>query len=192
MVRIIERQTLHSGYLTVERIKVRLSDGSEVVREIESHGDAAAVLPYDRERRCALTVSLFRAPVFTVSGADMLEEACAGMIDPGEDADTAIRREAYEELGVVLRDLEPIGRVYSTAGVSTERVSLYLAPYRLADRTGAGGGLAAEHENITVNERSLDSLAADVDAARIDDAQLLQLTLALRLRHPELFQPGGA
>lgn len=117
----------------------------------------------------------------------MIEEVCAGMIDPGENAETAIRREAYEELGVILTDLEPIGRVYSTPGVSTERISLYLARYSLADRTGTGGGAAGEHENITVNERSLAALAADVNAARIDDAQLLQLTMALQLRHPELF-----
>jgi 8-oxo-dGTP pyrophosphatase MutT (NUDIX family) len=118
----------------------------------------------------------------------MLEEACAGMIDPGEDADTAARREAFEELGVVLTVLEPVGRVYSTPGVSSERISLYLAPYSLADRTGPGGGAAGENENITVHERALTALAADADAARMEDAQLLQLAMALRLRHPELFQ----
>jgi nudix-type nucleoside diphosphatase (YffH/AdpP family) len=187
MIHILERGSLHSGYLNVERIKVRLSDGSEVVREVESHGEAVAVLPYDAARRCVLTVSLYRAPVFVTSGAEMLEEACAGMIDAGEDAATATRREAQEELGVVLTDLEPIGRLYSTSGVSTERISLYLARYSLADRTGKGGGLAEEHENITVIERSVASLAADADTGRIENAQLFQLTLALRLRHPELF-----
>jgi nudix-type nucleoside diphosphatase (YffH/AdpP family) len=192
MVDLIERTTLYSGYLTVECVKVRLPDGALVVREVESHGDAVAVLPYDPVRRCALTVSLFRAAVYTVSGADMLEEACAGMIDPGEDADTAMRREAYEELGVVLTELEPIGRVYSTPGVSMERIGLYLARYSLADRTGVGGGKAGEHENITVNERSLSSLAAAAYAAQIDDAQLLQLVMALQLRHPELFRSAPA
>jgi len=187
MVDIIERKTLHSGYLTVEAIKVRLSDGTEVGREVESHGDAVAVLPYDPVRRCALTVSLFRAPVYTVSGAEALEEACAGMIDAGESADTALKREAYEELGVVLSELEPIARLYSTPGISTERISLFLARYAPGDRVGAGGGAAGEHENITVNERPLTELAADADAARIEDAQLFQLVLALRLRHPELF-----
>jgi nudix-type nucleoside diphosphatase (YffH/AdpP family) len=188
MIRITERKTLHSGYLTVERVTVQLPDGTEVVREVESHGEAVAVLPYDPVRRCALTVSLYRAPVYVVAGAEMLEEACAGMIDAGEHADTAVRREAYEELGVVLTDLEPIARLYSTSGVSTERISLYLARYSPADRTGKGGGIVGEQENITVNERSLASLAADAEAGRIENAQLFQLTLALRWRHPELFQ----
>lgn len=186
-IEIIDRKTLYSGYLTIESLKVRLADGSEVIREVESHGEAVTVLPYDPKRRCALTASLFRAPVFAASGREMLEEPCAGMIDPGEDAATAVRREAHEELGVVLSELEFIGRIYSTPGVSTERVSLYLAPYSLSDRTGAGGGAPGEEENITVNERSLASLSADLDAARLDNALLLQLVMALRLRHPELF-----
>ena len=186
-IEIIDRKTLYSGYLTIESVKVRLPDGAEIVREVESHGEAVTVLPYDPRRRCALTASLFRAPVFAVSGRETIEEPCAGMIDQGEDAATAVRREAHEELGVVLSELEFIGRIYSTPGVSTERVSLYLAPYSLSDRIGAGGGAPGEEENITVNERSLASLSEDLDAARLDNALLLQLVMALRLRHPELF-----
>jgi hypothetical protein len=48
---ILERQIAHADYLTVERLRMRLSDGAEVSREVERHGDAAAVLPYDVERR---------------------------------------------------------------------------------------------------------------------------------------------
>jgi nudix-type nucleoside diphosphatase (YffH/AdpP family) len=191
-IEITERKTLYSGYLTIESLKVRLGNGAEIIREVESHGEAVTVLPYDPRRRCALTASLFRAPVFAASGRETLEEPCAGMIDAGEDAATAVRREAHEELGVVLTDLEFIGRVYSSPGVSTERVNLYLAPYTLAERTGAGGGAPGEEENITVNERSLASLAADLEAARIDNALLLHLVMALRLRHPELFSPSAA
>src|SRR4029077_16054918 len=78
---ILERQIAHAGYLTVERLRMRLTDGAEVSREVERHGDAAAVLPYDVERRSALVVRLFRAPVLVASGEEMSEEACAGMIE---------------------------------------------------------------------------------------------------------------
>jgi len=81
---------------------------------------AVAVLPYDVERRSALVVRLFRAPVLVASGEEMSEEACAGMIE-NEDADTTARREAYEELGVDLPSLEFVARVWSSPGVSTER-----------------------------------------------------------------------
>ena len=168
---ILERQIAHAGYVTVERLRMRLTDGAEVSREVERHGDAAAVLPYDAERRSALVVRLFRAPVLVASGEEMSEEACAGMIE-NEDADTAARREAYEELGVDLPSLEFVGRVWSSPGVSTERQSLFLAPYRSADRISAGG-VEGECEGITVVERLLAELAADVDQGRIADGKLL-------------------
>lgn len=185
---ILECTTVYSGYLTVDTLQVRLSDGSIVSREVERHGDAAAVLPYDRERCCALVVHLFRAPVFKEAGTVAMEEACAGMISQaGEDAEAAARREAYEELGVRLSSLDLVSRVWSTPGVSSERVSLFLAPYVSADRIAAGGGRRGEHEGISVVERSLATLATAADQGRIEDGKLLTLVLALRLRHPELF-----
>jgi 8-oxo-dGTP pyrophosphatase MutT (NUDIX family) len=114
-----------------------------------------------------------------------LEEACAGMIGD-ETAEAAARREAYEEMGVALGPLEFVARVWSSPGISTERQTLFMAPYVAADLIGPGGA-AGEHENITVTERSLDELAAASDQGRIEDGKLLTLVLALRLRRPELF-----
>src|SRR5579859_3885091 len=114
---ILDRDTTRIGYVTVERLRVRLADGAEVIREVESHGDAVAVLPYDPTRRQALIVRLFRAPAFDRLGEEALEEACAGMIETsdgeigeGQPADETgtVRREAMEELGLRLAD--QIGR----------------------------------------------------------------------------------
>jgi len=184
--KVLARETVYRGYLGVERLQVRLADGAEVWLEVESHGEAAVVLPYDADRRCALVARLFRIAVFETTREVVLEEACAGMIG-NEDAETAARREALEELGVRLQSLELIGRFWSSPGVSTERHSLFLAPYSASDRVGPGGGVADEHEGITVAERSLAELAADADQQRIADGKLLTLILALRLRRPELF-----
>src|ERR1700730_2693399 len=49
------------------------------------------------------------------------------------------------------------------------------------------GGVEGEREGITVVERLLAELAADVDHGRIADGKLLTLVLALRLRRPDLF-----
>lgn len=184
--KILTRETVYSGYLTVKRLQVRLADGAEARLEIEEHGEAAVVLPYDPDRRCALVARLFRVAVFETTGEEALEEACAGMIGD-EDAETAARREAHEELGVALRSLEFVGRFWSSPGVSTERHSMFLAPYSHADRVAAGGGVAGEHEGITVIERMLADLAMDVDQARIADGKLVMLMLALRQRRPDLF-----
>jgi nudix-type nucleoside diphosphatase (YffH/AdpP family) len=141
---VIARKTGYAGYLTVQTVRVRLRDGSEVDREVESHGDAVAVLPFDPERRTALTVELFRLPVLDASGRAVLQEACAGMIEEGERPEATVRREAEEELGVKLSSLEPVTRVWSSPAESTERVSLFLAVYGEADRDGEGGGGGAE------------------------------------------------
>ena len=169
---LLGRQVVYRGYLTVSSLSLRVRDGAIVTREMASHGDAAAVLPYDPVRRCALVVHQLRGPVLYETGALQLEEACAGMIGH-EDAGAAARREAGEELGVRLHDLEFIACIWSSPGVSSERQTLYLAPYGAADRTGPGGGLAAEHEDITVVERTLASLAEDQRAGRIVDGKLL-------------------
>jgi nudix-type nucleoside diphosphatase (YffH/AdpP family) len=188
---ILDRDTTHIGYVTVERLRICLADGAEVIREVESHGDAIAVLPYDPGRRTALIVSLFRAPAFDRFGVEALEEACAGMIEihDGQAADEpgTVRREAMEELGLRLGDLEFVARVWSSPGVSAERVALYLAPYETADRIAPGGGLAEEHENISVIERPLALLAEQAQAGLIVDLKLLTLVLALRARRPDLF-----
>ena len=41
---ILQRETVHQGYLTIERLRLRLSDGGEASREVERHGEAAVVL----------------------------------------------------------------------------------------------------------------------------------------------------
>ncbi len=184
--RIVERVVERAGYVSVERLRIRLADGADIWREVERHGDSVAVLPYDGVRRVALVARQFRAPVFAMSGETTLEEACAGMID-GEAAEATARREALEELGVRLGDLEFLATVWPSPGIGAERQTLFLAPYAAADRVADGGGLAIENEGIEVVERPLEDLAADADAGRIGDAKLLTLVMALRLRRPALF-----
>ena len=162
-----------------------MPDGVEVERHIEEHGCAAAVLPYDPERRCALLVSMPRAPVIQ-EGEDDLLEAMAGALE-GERADECARREAREEGGVRLDQLEPLGTFWSMPAFSTERLSLFLAPYRQANRVGEGGGAATEHENIIVHEIALRDLWQRAAAGALRDLKTVFLLQSLRLRHPHLF-----
>ena len=187
MVAILDSKCVHDGWMKLHVATLSGDDGISFQREIEHHGDAVAVLPYDPERRVALLVKLPRAPVlFRGASSDFLE-APAGLIDEGEQPIDAARREAHEEVGVRLGTLEPIGHTWSMCGVSTERMALFLAPYTAVDRTGAGGGLVEEHENITVVEMSLAELRQLADADALVDLKTLTMVQTLRLRHPELF-----
>jgi nudix-type nucleoside diphosphatase (YffH/AdpP family) len=185
-VELRKLETVYQGYSTVMRATLAGPDGSTFEREIEHHGHAAAVLAYDPVRRTTLLVSLPRAPVIWDGGPPELLEAVAGMID-NEDPQACIRREALEEAGLRLGELEPVGAPYASAGVSSERVHLFLAAYSPEDRVSDGGGLAEEQENITVVEISLAELWSRVEAQTIADMKTLALTLALRVRRPELF-----
>ncbi len=179
-------ETVYQGYTTLLVATLRDADGATFTREIEHHGRAACVLPYDPDRRTALLVNLPRAPVIWAGGPPELLEAPAGMVENEDAEDTAIR-EALEECGVVLSRLEPVGSPFSCPGVSSERVDLFLAAYSAGDRKTAGGGVAGEHEMISVEEVPLGLLWSWVEQRRIEDLKSLALVLALRVRRPDLF-----
>ena len=183
---IVDFHVVHQGFARFGVASVKLADGVVVKREIEDHGSAAAVLPYDPERRVALLVEQFRPAVLHAGGAARLLEAPAGLLGP-ETPEACARREAFEETGVELSELHLVAASYSMPGLSTERLSLFLAEYRPANRTEAGGGLASENEVLTVVEVPLAELARMADAAEIADLKTLTLILALRVRRSELF-----
>jgi len=184
---IVKRAVVYKGYRTVELVTVRLADGSLLEREVQTHGHAVAVLPYDPERKVALLIRQYRMAVKVASGLDSLMEAPAGMIDGGDSADDTVRREAMEEAGVRLGALERVATAWPSSGVSTETMALYLAEYSAADRVAPGGGLAVEQEDITVLETPLADLVQLGAGGEIVDLKLLALVQALRLRRPDLF-----
>jgi nudix-type nucleoside diphosphatase (YffH/AdpP family) len=185
---IIDVSVAYKGWLTVLRAELSSNAGAKIVREIVERGGAAAVLPYDAERGTALLVRVPRAPALLARGELELLEAIAGLIE-GEGAEACARREAMEEAGVRLGALEPVAQAYSSPGFTTERISLFLAPYRQADRVGPGGGVPDEHEDIMVVETDLPTLWAEVERGAVEDMKTLALIQALRIRQPELF--GG-
>jgi nudix-type nucleoside diphosphatase (YffH/AdpP family) len=165
---------------------VRGADGEVYERDIEDHGNAAGVLPYDPVRRVALLIRQKRATCLYASGEADVIEVPAGKLD--EDApDACARREALEESGVALTSLEFVATTWSMPGLSTERAHFFLAEYGAADRVSAGGGLVEENESIAVIEFPLAELAAMADRGALDDLKTLMLVQTLRLRRPELF-----
>jgi nudix-type nucleoside diphosphatase (YffH/AdpP family) len=183
---ITDVATLYEGWSDLLKLTIRNPDGSTFTREVEDHGSAVAVLPYDPERRVAILARQFRAPVLHSGGPDRLLEVPAGMLDE-DDPEACARREAEEEVGLRLTDLERIGTVWPCPGVSTERVDLFLAAFTNRDRISEGGGLADENESIEVVEMPLDELWGLAGRGALQDLKTLALVQALRLRRPELF-----
>lgn len=144
-------------------------------RETYDRGNGAVVLPYDTARRRVLLTRQFRYPAYVNDHPDgMLVEAAAGLLD-GDAPLAAIRREAAEELGVTLGPLTHVLDAYMSPGSVTERLHFYAAPYTPADRTGAGGGLEEEGEDIEVLELSFSDALAMVRDGRITDGKTILL-----------------
>jgi nudix-type nucleoside diphosphatase (YffH/AdpP family) len=181
-----EIEVVHEGWCRLLIATIRSSDGRILRREIEDHGRAACVLPYDSERRMAILVRQFRAPVFFAARTEETLEAIAGIIE-GDDPMECAQREVFEEAGLKLAKLEHVVTGWTMPGVSTERMDFYLAIYHAADRIAPGGGLARDDERISVVEMELERLAEMADGGELTDIKTLVLVQTLRIRRPDLF-----
>lgn len=144
-------------------------------RETYDRGNGAVVLPYDTGRGRVLLTRQFRYPAYVNDHFDgMLIEAAAGLLD-ADDPATAVRREAAEELGVTLGPLTRVLDAYMSPGSVTERLHFFASPYTPADRTGTGGGLAEDGEDIEVLELPFTEALAMTRDGRITDGKTILL-----------------
>jgi len=187
MPRIINSRLAYDGYAKVSVLTLAADGGEEFRREVVSIGQSACVLPYDPDRKVALLVQLPRAPLIAQAIEGDLLEAPAGMLGADETPEASVRREAMEETGVRLGELEPVGICWPSPGVLAERTHLFLGRYSLSDRIGPGGGLPEEHEMVSVEEKSLRELWALSTRGELRDLKTLTLLLALYARRPQLF-----
>ncbi len=100
--------------------------------------------------------------------------AVAGLLDD-QDPETAIRREASEELGVTIGALTHIYDIYMSPGSVTERLHFYAAPYDHRPRPDAGGGTADEGQDIEVLELDYDTALSMIHDGRIADGKTIML-----------------
>lgn len=180
--RILASEVLADDWATLTKytIDYRRRDGRRetLVRQVYDRGDGAAVLPIDRARGTVLLVRQFRIPVWfnrpDISPRGMLIEVCAGKLDD-HDPETAIRKEAEEELGYRLHGIRRVFNAFMSPGSVSERLSLFFAEYTLEDRISAGGGAADEGEDIEVLELPLAEALRMVASGTIADAKTIML-----------------
>jgi nudix-type nucleoside diphosphatase (YffH/AdpP family) len=187
--RILGRETLSENWFRLEKVtfEQRRADGSRqtLQREVYHNGPGAAVLPIDPDRGTVLLVRQLRIPALVNGDGPMLIEACAGMVEKGDDPARTIRQEAEQEMGCRLHAVRKVLELYSSPGASAEKLHLFLAHYAPADRTGRGGGLAREGEQIEVLELPLSQAWAMIGSGEIIDAKTVILLQQARLA------PGG-
>lgn len=155
-IEILEQKWLYRGFVQVELslIRHRLFTNQEfspvLKREIVHRREAAGVFVHDPQLKKFLLIEQFRLGAIHSKDTPWQLEIIAGLVDEGEDAVSCLKREALEEAGCVLQDLQFVHQYYPSTGASDELFSLYAAT---ADLSQSGGifGEESEGEDIKVH-----------------------------------------
>lgn len=183
-VRVQRVETLSDDWYVLKKTTFDFlrADGSwqTVSRETYDRGNGATILLYDRERQTVILTRQFRYPAYVNGHHGMLIEACAGLLEEA-DPEARVRQEAEEETGYSVRDVELVFTAFMSPGSVTERLFFYLGAYTAADRTGAGGGLLTDGEDIGVVELPFAEALAMVRRGEIVDGKTIMLLQHLQL-----------
>jgi ADP-ribose pyrophosphatase len=173
-VKIISIESVFNGFFKIHAYKFNhalFSGGMSqtVRREILERGHAVAVLPYDASTDSVLLIEQIRIGALATKESPWLLECIAGMAEGSTDYEEVVRKEAKEEAGLELQELEFMTSYLSSPGGTTERLYLYLAK---TDLSKAGGiyGLDNEDEDIKVHVMPYDEAIARLNSGEIDNA----------------------
>lgn len=168
---VVERRLVHRGFFDFEVLKLRYrlfngALGPVVNRELLHIPNAAAVLPYDPRADKVVLVEQFRAGSMRHPEGPWLLESVAGLIEPGEDPETTVRREIVEEAGLEAGRLEPAGVYVASPGAVTERTTVFIGEVDIS-RAGGVHGLDSESEDIKSHILDLETAYGWLEAGRI-------------------------
>jgi nudix-type nucleoside diphosphatase (YffH/AdpP family) len=171
------RRRVFSGFLSVDEALVSHSrhDGGtqEVLRQSLERGDSAAMALVDRRRHVIFLTEQFRFPALA-NGPGWLRELPAGDIRRDETAAQAAAREAFEETGFTVEQVEPVATFYASPGGSSERISVFFAAVEGLARDSVGAAAARDAaEDIALVEEPLECFFDDCRGGRIQDAKTL-------------------
>ncbi|MCC8447516.1 NUDIX domain-containing protein [Xanthomonas translucens] len=178
-VRIRDIAVLSDNWYVLRKVSFdfQRNDGSwqTLSREAYDRGNGATILLYSRAKQTVLLTRQFRLPTLLNGNPDgMLIEACAGLLDQ-HDAQTCIRKETEEETGYRIENVRKVFEAFMSPGSVTERLYFFVGEYFDGDKLGAGGGGAAEGEEIEVLELTLDTALAMIESCAIADGKTIML-----------------
>lgn len=176
---LIEKQVLYDGRRIRLEVHHLLKDGHRLAKEVCVHPGAVVILPLLDPQ----TVVLIRNRRYAVG--QTLVELPAGTLEKGEDAINCAGRELLEETGYLAKRIKPMRSFYSSPGILTEKMHVFLA-YDLQKQTQD----LEDDEDIQVLTATLGEAIEMIHQGEIEDAK----TIAALLMYERFFanQPAGS
>lgn len=160
---ILQSEYLYRGRVVHLRLdQVRLPTQQIVAREIVEHRGAVAIVALDGRKR-VLLVRQYRSG----AGRELLEIP-AGTLEENEDPALCAARELKEETGYQAAQWQALGHFYSSPGILTEKMHLYVAR-----RLTRGTATPEEDEQIRAEFVSLPRALKMIERGEIADAKTI-------------------
>ena len=132
---------LRGVLVTLRTDRVQMPGGELVKRDVIEHPGAVAIVALDRDGQ-VLLIRHYRHPA-----RHLLWEIPAGLRDvAGEDPRATAERELLEEAGYRASDWQDLADFFTSPGILTERVRVFLARGLTFVPESERGGHAPEHE----------------------------------------------
>jgi GDP-mannose pyrophosphatase NudK len=179
---LIKDKVLSDNYFILRNITYDLTrNNGEVIqhkREVYDRGNGATILLYNREKRTVVLIRQFRIATWVNGNKDgRLIETCAGLLD-NDEPEVCIRKEAIEETGYQVGEVQKVFELYMSPGGVTEIVYFFIAEYDESTRANSGGGV--EDEDIEVLELPFSEALSMVSNGDIRDGKAVILLQYLK------------
>lgn len=133
------------------------------------------------KKKTVILTRQFRFPVYINGHDGYLIETAAGLLD-NMAPEKRIKAEVEEETGYQIDQVEKVFEAFMSPGSVTEKLYFYIAEYHAGDRTGAGGGIEAEGEDIEVLEWPIEQALQAIDDGTIVDGKTIMLLYHVALK----------
>lgn len=184
---ILSKEVVFDDYLKVEKWYFRFEkDDGGLTKPVDrmqlKRTDSAAIIIYNTDTEEVLLIRQFRHATYE-KGPGWIIEAVAGVIDEHEEPQQAVEREAIEETGYKVYNVEHIATVFASPGYTTERMFIYYGETTNANRVAEGGGLDEENEYITTVTYTIDELADALANNQLNDSKTVIAAYYLLKKH---------
>ncbi len=171
-IEVLDELIAYDGFLGLKHFRLRHSlfaggMSRPILRERVESYRAASVLLYDSRRDQVVLIEQFRISGVERGADAWMLEIVGGVIDGDEQPESVARREAMEEAGCAVGEMEFICEFFVSPGYSTERIHLFCGQ---VDSSTVGGihGVEHEGEDIRVYVVSAEKAIGELYTGRIN------------------------